>query len=446
VFLILAAIAISTSATAQSQSPLPITPIPSDSVSTLINALFEPSMPFNPNNEPLLSPDEYFRRQQDSKEGISIGIGTALASFPLGASSAGFAYSVDPATGAPQLKSVSFGGMYVDRAVTNGRGVLNLGGSYQHAAYDTLQGVDLKKDGFPVQSQLGVYVIPDLTPSATLPEPADVGDAWRATLDIKSDIFVFSGSYGLTNSLDIGWAIPFASLDVTGRLMRDYDAARDYDAFPTVPPLYPNRAGTLVQAEGATSASGVGDILVRGKYAFGTATRQIGFVIGELRLPTGDEENLLGAGKTSFRFLGGATKQFGSGSVNVNAGYTGGGLTDEINFAAGTEFGLLPRKQLTVSADFISQTLRDTVTSFDEFVSFDQTSPGPTVPLSRRVQVSYGFWNRGTTTLTRAAVGAKYHVGGNVLLTGSALFRLNDNGYQPKLVGLFGLEYTIVRK
>lgn len=427
-FVLLVGLAIAAPAHAQ-------TPFPTTSVRALVDALFQPGDPFNPSNEPLLSADDYFRRQQDSLEGIAIGLGTALASFPLGASSAGFAYVIDPTSKQSTLKSVSFGPTFVERALTNGRGVLNLGVSFQFSSFDTLQGVDLKTDGFPVQSQIGTYLLDGVT----------LGDSWRATLDVKSRTFIFAGSYGVTDHLDVGWAIPIASIEATGRLMRDYDAARDYDAFPQVQPLYPNRAGTLVQSEGIAKATGIGDMVVRGKFAFGPPTRQMGMVSAELRLPTGDEEDLLGTGKTSFRLIGGGTRVFGVGSVNVNGGFTVGGLTDEFNFSAGTDVALLARKQLTLTFDVISQTLRDAVTSVETLVSDDRVSIGAP-ELSRRRVVQYGFWDRGTTTLLRAAAGAKYAVGGEWLLTGSGLFRLNDNGYQAKLVAIVGLERTWVRR
>ena len=45
------------------------------------------------------------------------------------------------------------------------------------------------------------------------------------------------------------------------------------------------------------SATGVGDIVLRAKYAFGDPTKQAALVSTDIRLPTGDEENLLGTGK-----------------------------------------------------------------------------------------------------------------------------------------------------
>jgi hypothetical protein len=150
---------------------------------------------------------------------------------------------------------------------------------------------------------------------------------------------------------------------------------------------------------------------------------------------------MLGTGRSTFRLTGGATRSLGDATFSVNGGYTAG-LTDEINLAAGTDVALLPRKQLTLSFDVISQRLRDTVVSVGQLVSRDRVEGDGTVFLQRRVVISYGFWNRGATTLNRAAVGAKYNLAGNWLLTASGVFRLNDNGFQSKFVGLVGLERT----
>jgi len=203
--------------------------------------------------------------------------------------------------------------------------------------------------------------------------------------------------------------------------------------------FYPGKVGSLVMTDETVDASGLGDVMMRAKYAFGRPTDQIAMVAAELRLPTGDEDNMLGTGKATFKLSAGTTRSFGSASLNVNGGYTAG-LTDELNFAAGTDVALLARKQLTVSFDFISQRLLDTVVSDDQLVSRDSVEGDGVVFLPRRVVISYGFWNRGATTLNRAAIGAKYNIAGHWLLTASGVFRLNDNGYQSKFMGLVGLE------
>ncbi len=54
----------------------------------------------------------------------------------------------------------------------------------------------------------------------------------------------------------------------------------------------------------------------------------------------------------------------------------------------------------------------------------------------------YSFLDTGTVNLSRGAVSAKLHLGNQWLLVGSALFRLNDNGVQAKVVPTIGLEKT----
>src|SRR4051812_37597129 len=139
-----------TAATASAQSG------DATNIGGLIDGLFRPTQPFNPNGS-TLSLSDYQRRAADSRDGIAIGVGNALSSFPLGASSAGFTYLVNPTTGERELKTVSFGPVFVERALTNGKGVLNMGVAFQAAYFDTLQGVNMKDDGFPLFSQLGTY-------------------------------------------------------------------------------------------------------------------------------------------------------------------------------------------------------------------------------------------------------------------------------------------------
>jgi hypothetical protein len=412
-----------------------------NTIGELVDALFLPSVPFNPDNEPLITLADYERRSSDSREGIAIGLGTALASFPVGASSAGFTYQVNRATGERQLKAVSFGPVFVDRALTNGRGVLNMGVAYQNSRFDTLQGVDLKTQGFPTQRQTGVYSI----------DGSGVGDVWRTAIDVSSHIGLFSGSIGVTDNLDLGWAVPFISLSVRGQFLRDYNGGRDWDANLVangvpIRTLYPNKIGTETVVDRTIDASGVGDIVLRAKYGFtvaDSASQRI-HISADVRLPTGDEENLIGSGKLSSRItVGGSIPLGGSAFLNANGGYSVGGLTDEAYFSVGTEVATLPSKQLTLTAELIGQNLRDTVTRLSELTSFDRVLVNaPDGFLPRRVTVSYGFWDRGSTTLLRGAVGAKYAFAGNWLLTASAMFRLNDNGYQAKVVPFVGLEHT----
>lgn len=411
-------------------------------VGALIDNLFVFVQPYNPLGTPV-SLDEYRRRDADSREGINIGIGNALTSFPLGASSAGFTYKQNPVTGERELKALSFGPVFVERALTNGKGVLNLGVSYQQMNFDTLQGLNIRDDGYVTESLMGTYS-----------DGTQVGDASRVTIDMKSKLFLVSGSYGVSNTFDIGWAIPVVSLSARGQYLHDYNGGKEWDNNASIVDatgrrifirdLYPGKVGTITQVDRTVDASGLGDIVLRAKYAIGAPDSQSVAISTDIRLPTGDEENLLGTGTTSARFTIGGSKMLGdSASISGNGGYTVGGLTDEINFAVGAEVAVLPAKQLTLTFDLIGQNMRDTITGLDFLITEQRTIADVANGFpARAVDYRYAVWNRGSTTLMRAAVGGKYAIGGNWLLTGSALFRLNDNGFQAKVVPFIGLEHT----
>jgi hypothetical protein len=72
---------------------------------------------------------------------------TLLSTYPLGSPSGGFTYTFDPALGTLTRSSNSFGPSFAERALTTGRGKSSIGFGYQHAAYDTFEGLNLRQDG-----------------------------------------------------------------------------------------------------------------------------------------------------------------------------------------------------------------------------------------------------------------------------------------------------------
>ncbi|MEO6009446.1 MAG: hypothetical protein ABIU38_15465 [Vicinamibacteraceae bacterium] len=434
-----------TPAAAQSEVGNPRDAAQATTVGELVDKLFVFQAPYNPQNV-ALSLEDFRRRAADSREGINIGIGNALTSFPLGASSAGFTYLQNATTGERELKAVSFGPVFVERSLTNGKGVLNFGASFQAMKFDTLQGLNVRDDGYVVESLMGTYS-----------DGSQVGDASRVQLDIDSKLVLFSGSYGVTDRFDFGWAVPIVNLSARGRYLHDYNGGKEWDNNASyinpqgqrifIRDVYPGKTGTDTLVDRTVSTTGLGDVVVRAKYGLGSPDAQVAAISADIRLPTGDEENLLGNGKASVRFTVGGSKRLGeSASISGNGGYTVGGLTDEINFALGAEMAVLPSKQLTLTFDLIGQQLRDTITELG-FVETERRtiSDVPNGFPARETHYNYALWDRGSTTLLRGAVGAKLAIGGNWLLTAAALFRLNDNGFQPKVVPFIGLEHTWTR-
>jgi Putative MetA-pathway of phenol degradation len=116
--------------------------------------------------------------------------------------------------------------------------------------------------------------------------------------------------------------------------------------------------------------TGLGDIVVRTKYHFLRAAGGGLAAAIDLRLPTGDADNLLGTGGTEAKILLVASGERGRFGQHVNFGYTVAngdvagtvsGLTatslpDEINYTGGVEFIAHPR--VTLMGDVVGRTLR----------------------------------------------------------------------------------------
>ncbi len=132
---------------------------------------------------------------------------TLLSSLPFGSSSGGFTYTYDPSVGTFSRSSESFGPLFAERALTIGRERGSLGVSYQRSTYDTFEGKNLREREikFYIQHtdccgkvQNGVQA-----PDGTLLNPAFEGDLIEAalSLNLTTDLVVFSATYGLTDRL-----------------------------------------------------------------------------------------------------------------------------------------------------------------------------------------------------------------------------------------------------
>jgi hypothetical protein len=100
---------------------------------------------------------------------------------------------------------------------------------------------------------------------------------------IHADTLTLSANYGIVDRVDIGAALPIERLTLSGQRVDTY------------------RGTQLTQATVDASASGPGDMLLRGKvhvWQWGTTGLSAG---AEARLPTGNAANLLGTDRTTIK-------------------------------------------------------------------------------------------------------------------------------------------------
>jgi len=276
--------------------------------------------------------------------------GDQLSSFPLGSSSGGFSWIFDPGSGTFVRASNSFGPVFAERALTLGRQRLNIGVNYQHVTFDHLDGVSLS--GGDIVGYTGVQNV----------FGSDIGFFFADALDLhlSTDIINTFATYGVTDSFDVGVAVPVNHVELNATL-----TSRVGD---TVSGVSPDIDPRVMSTSG--SASGIGDIVLRAKYHM---LKRKGGGLAEsidVRLPTGDENNLLGVAGPQVKLLFIASSSIGRLSPHGNFGYTISGTSnsvndpaslllappEEINYTGGADVALSPR--VTVAFDAIGRTLR----------------------------------------------------------------------------------------
>ena len=359
-----------------------------------------------------------------------------LSTFPVGTPAGGFTYTFDPSLGTYSRSSTTFGPSFLDRALTIGRGRVNVGASYQHASFNSFAGRDLQ--GGDVRFYLthqptgGVFFEGDLVETAL-------------DLKLKTDTFSLLANYGITDRLDVGVAVPILHVSLNAAIDATVLRLATLESGPTSTIHTFPGGGSTGHFEDSGSATGVGDIVVRGKYHF--LSRAGGGLAAalDLRLPTGDEENLLGTGTTQAKVVlvgSTATTRF---SPHFNIGYTWSGtssnaflnVTDELNYGAGTEVAVSPR--LTLNLDFLGRQLIDAGRLVDETRTFNWTTQGG-VRGSTSLN-EFGF-REGSLNLLTSAVGIKFNPGRNLLISANVLFPINNAGIRSNPVPVIGFDYA----
>lgn len=167
----------------------------------------------------------------------------------------------------------------------------------------------------------------------------------------------------------------------------------------------------------------------------------------DLRLPTGDENDLLGSGatQTKLSLVGGTTGGLFSPRGSLGYTFSSGGsdytgdLPDEFYYTAGFDIVLHPR--FTITADFIGRTLLDATMLADKTSTFrytTQAAPG-TVLETTRTELTTEV---GNLNLMLGSAGIKINPVGRLLIIGNVLFKLGDHGLQDDLTPTFGIGYT----
>ena len=234
----------------------------------------------------------------------------------------------------------------------------------------------------------------------------------------------------MTDRLDVSVAVPIINAQFGGSINSQL----------LVPGASKSASATL-----NPSVTGIGDVQFQIKGSL-LRSEKAGLAFGvNLRTPTGDVYNLLGAGAVGIEpFLAASATLHHWFSPHVNVGYEWNGksvltgdlnsetkapLAGNISYAAGAEFAI--NRRVTAVTDLIGEEL---IHAYRGYVNYTGVTPQGQ-PLEDTGPYRQSF------NATSGSVGVKVNPGGKFLIVANVLLRLNHGGLTAPVVPLIGLSY-----
>ena len=321
----------------------------------------------------------------------------------MSSSSGGFVYRVNRQLGLVERASDAFGPFYTDRVLRNSRGQLTLGIGYQANAFSSLQRADLESGTFTTNATR--------LAGSDLPFSTDV-----LQLELRSRTTTFFTSFGVTDRLALGGSVPLTTVRLNGQRVRTIGTA------------------SALQSSQRVSATGFGDVSVNARYVVvGNGLRGVS-AGADLRLPTGDNANLLGAGGTALRMLAVGTWEDGQLALHLNGGVGVGGVSNEQFWNMATTLAVTPR--ITVVGEIIGRRLGELSRIADVYEPH-ATQPG--LEVMRWLPTDPGVHSAFFVT------GAKWNLASSLLLNANLLMRLTDAGLRSRVTPSISLDYAFDR-
>ncbi len=358
-----------------------------------------------------------------------------IAHFPLSSTVSSQTFVL--VGGVPTPTSGSFGPIFSERAPTLGKGRFNAGFSYSHLSFARMRGISLSNMILRFVHENSDFPNCDEVFEGDCTElgiPGFEHDVIELELDMRmeADLYAFYAAVGLTDWLDLSLAVPVVKFRMEG--------VSTAEILPAADPVFHFFGGTQenpilhATTRVGDETVGIGDLAGRLKARFVRSEMIDVAVLGEIRVPTGREEDFLGTGELGARGLLIASGAFGDFSPHLNAGYThrGGGLSaDAIELAIGFDHRLAP--WATIAVDLLSSfRLDDDAIGFPTALEINQPY--------RRVIERTNIPNI-RDDIIDGSIGMKFRTGSGVMLVANALVALNDGGLRSRVVPTFGIEY-----
>jgi len=349
------------------------------------------------------SPERDRAATQATADTISCALLANLATLPVPTSSGAFSYRLNPELGTVERTTQNFGPFFVERAQTAGRGQASFGVTFEHFRFTSLDGRNLRDGTFVTTANQFV--------DETSPFEVD-----RLTLNIDTSVATVYGNVGITNRFEIGAAAPFVQLQLDGSRVDTY------------------RGRDFTQASASARAVGLADVVVRGKYTLYSSDGDGVAAAVDVRLPTGHEEDLLGAGTSSVKFSGIGSIDRGPVAAHLNAGVALGGLAREVSYSAAIEVAATPR------ATVVGEVLGRTIDSPGHIIQVSATNPSIAGVQTIRLAPDTSMLN-----IVTLVPGFKWNLSATWVLAANVTIPLTTGGLTAPVTPFVGIDYSLGR-
>jgi hypothetical protein len=241
-------------------------------------------------------------------------------------------------------------------------------------------------------------------------------DVDSLTWNIDASVATLYGTVGITDRMEVGFAAPMVSLRINGSRANTY------------------RGRTFTQASGSGKAIGFADMLLRTKYTvYSNETAAFATAV-DLRLPTGREQDLLGAGSTSVKFTAIGSMEAGPLSAHANAGMTRGGLANEFSYGASLAYAAT--RQVSVGAELLGRW----IDSSGHLIS--TTAPHPLLSGVDTIRLA---GDASSLQMLSAVPGLKWNLTETWVLAANVSIPLTSGGLTAPITPFIGLDYALGR-
>jgi hypothetical protein len=364
-------------------------------------------------------------------------IASNIANIPLSSTVSSQTFRI--VDGVPTPTSNSFGPIFAERAQTIGRGRLKAGVNYSRLRFSSVRGIPLDQVKLNFVHQNSDFPGCDTIFGADCTlygVPQFENDLMTLSLDLNmdADVFAFFGTFGVTDWLDLSFAVPIVDFQLRGSSVGTMT--------PSTDPAFHFFGGTqddpglTANSQTFGQTTGLGDIAMRLKALLVSGENWDLGLLADARAPTGDEENFLGTGEWNVGGLLIISGQFSDFSPHANVGYEyrGGKLEqDQVELITGFDQKLAD--WATLAVDLLAAfKVGNQQLVFPQPVTYES-------PFVRAVEVTNIPNTR--DDIIDGSLGFKFQTGAGLIIITNVLVPLNDGGLRSGVTPTIGLEYTI---